>query len=258
MDPGLRVDEFQTSAALCSGKDRAHAVHPLPAALRGVRVPTVPRSPGAAMASCPSLCPPRGRMGPRRAPSLVGLRQRWGCLCPLTVPVPLGWASPAGGWLVGLWQPQNCTCPGLSDVARSSKCALFYVEMSPILVSGGAAFLLLLGRGTQPSPASAAHLVCVVLLHHKPEAPCSSPLLCQGPSLDALVLVPAGGPQEHPEGAAGRSSSPSCHPRLPVLLLLANGSESASPRCSEIRRTCLCQRCTFCMISGETCLFLAS
>lgn len=207
------------------------------------------------MAPCPSLCPPRGgRMGPWWAPSLVGLWQCWGCLCPQTVPVPLEWASPTGA---GSGSLSIAPTRGL-DVAHSSECALFYMEMSPILASPGGAFLLLLGRGTQPGPASAAHLVCVVLLQRKPEAPCSSPLLCQGPSLGALVLAAGGGPQEHPKGAAGRSRSQSCHPHLPVPLLLANGSERASPRCSEIRHTWLCQRCTFCVISGEPCLFLAS
>lgn len=147
----------------------------------GVRVLAAPRSPGATMASCPSLCPP---VGAGWAPG--GLPPSWGCgsaggvcahrrsLCLWDGHLQPGAGSLASGSL------SIAPAQGL-DVARSSECALFYVEMSPILASGGAAFLLLLGRGTQPSPASAAHLVCVVLLQHKPEAPCSSPLLCQGP-----------------------------------------------------------------------------
>lgn len=90
-----------------------------------------------------------------------GLPPSWGCssagsfcahgrsLCPWDGHLQLG----AGSGSLSI-----APARGL-DVAHSSECALFYMEMSPILASGGAAFLLLLGRGTQPGPASAAHLV---------------------------------------------------------------------------------------------------
>lgn len=90
VDPGLGVDEFQISAALCSGKDRAHAVHPLPAALRGGARPDGTQEPWGSDGLVPLAVPPQGQDGPQEGSLPRGAAAALGVSVPTDGPCASG------------------------------------------------------------------------------------------------------------------------------------------------------------------------